>query len=114
MSRLDAFASPLINSQMKNDYKLVVLGTNWGFTGTVDAFCAKAKAEGYDGIEMWWPTSKQGQEDERITLGRQHGVGIDLQPPGHTIGIHHAFGSWKQRWKLSHLKRKLGFGKRAA
>ncbi len=33
---------------------------------------------------------------------------------GVTIGIHHAFGSWKQRWKLSHIKRKLGFGKRAA
>ena len=30
-------------------YQLLVLGTNWGFAGSYDEFCAKAKAAGYDG-----------------------------------------------------------------
>ena len=25
------------------DFSLKIMGTNWGFKGTVDAFCAKAK-----------------------------------------------------------------------
>ncbi len=36
-------------------YKLTVLATNWGFSGTPDAFCAKVKSDGYDGIEIWAP-----------------------------------------------------------
>jgi sugar phosphate isomerase/epimerase len=45
------------------DFTLKIMGTNWGFAGTVDEFCAKAKKEGYDGIEMWWPGDKQQQDD---------------------------------------------------
>jgi sugar phosphate isomerase/epimerase len=44
-------------------FELKILNTNWGFAGTVDAFCAKTKKEGYDGIEMWWPLSKTDQDD---------------------------------------------------
>ena len=71
---------------MKNDYKLVVLGTNWGFTGTVDAFCAKAKAEGYDGIEMWWPTSKQGQEELFDAL-KKYSLQVGYLVAGHESNI---------------------------
>lgn len=44
-------------------YQLKVLATNWGFEGTTDAFCAKAKKEGYDGIEVWWPGTAQAQQE---------------------------------------------------
>lgn len=37
------------------DFKLQILATNWGFQGSHDAFCAKAKAAGYDGVEIWIP-----------------------------------------------------------
>ena len=43
------------------DFSLKIMGTNWGFPGSLDAFCAKAKESGYDGIEMWWPGDPKGQ-----------------------------------------------------
>lgn len=47
---------------MNNNFELKVLATNWGFTGTIDEFCNKAKKEGYDGIEVLWPTEKKEQD----------------------------------------------------
>jgi sugar phosphate isomerase/epimerase len=44
-------------------FSLKVLGTSWGFDGGVDAFCAKAKNAGYDGIEMWWPGTPAAQKE---------------------------------------------------
>ena len=44
-------------------FSLKVLGTSWGFDGSVDAFCAKAKNAGYDGIEMWWPGTPAAQKE---------------------------------------------------
>ncbi len=45
-------------------FSLIVLATNWGFEGSMDSFCVKAKAAGYDGIEVWYPTD----EKDRIEL----------------------------------------------
>jgi sugar phosphate isomerase/epimerase len=56
MASSPAFAVPA-------DFSLKMMGTNWGFSGTVDAFCAKAKKAGYDGIEMWWPGTAEAQKD---------------------------------------------------
>lgn len=56
MAAKPAFAIPA-------DFRLRVMGTNWGFAGTVDAFCAKAKKAGYDGIEMWWPGTAAAQKE---------------------------------------------------
>lgn len=36
-------------------FNLIILATNWGFEGTWDAYCAKAKAAGYEGCEFWFP-----------------------------------------------------------
>jgi len=47
--------------QFENKLSLKILGTNWGFEGTMDAFCAAIKKEGYDGAEMWWPATREGQ-----------------------------------------------------
>ena len=44
-------------------FNLQVMATNWGFAGTVDAFCARAKQAGYDGIEMWWPGDASAQKE---------------------------------------------------
>ena len=41
---------------MNNNFELKLLATNWGFNGTLDEYCAKVKKDGYDGIEIWWPT----------------------------------------------------------
>ena len=58
----DVFASkPLFTIPEK--FSLKIMGTSWGFDGSVDVFCAKAKKAGYDGIEMWWPGTAAAQKD---------------------------------------------------
>jgi sugar phosphate isomerase/epimerase len=44
-------------------FSLQVMATNWGFAGSMDAFCAKAKQAGYDGIELWWPGDPAVQKE---------------------------------------------------
>jgi len=46
----------------KTDLEVIVLGTDWGFAGTVDELCAKVKKAGYDGLELWWPTKAEDQK----------------------------------------------------
>ena len=47
-------------------FNTIILATNWGFQGSFDEFCAKAKESGYDGIEVWLPW----EEDKRKDLMR--------------------------------------------
>lgn len=56
-------------------FSLQIMATNWGFRGSVDEFCAKAKREGYDGIEMWWPGDGAGR-DELFAALKKHGLAI--------------------------------------
>jgi sugar phosphate isomerase/epimerase len=63
--------------QFANKLSLKVLGTNWGFQGTTDQFCAAVKKEGYDGIEMWWPGTKEKQ-NELFTALKKHGLDVGL------------------------------------
>ncbi|MEM1324847.1 MAG: TIM barrel protein [Bacteroidota bacterium] len=45
--------------QMPADFTITILATNWGFQGSTNAFCAKAKESGYDGIEVWYPMEEK-------------------------------------------------------
>jgi len=76
LSSLESFSTaplPVINAN--GNYKLKVLATNWGFDGTMDAFCAKAKKDGYDGIENWWPENKN-EQDEMFTALKKYNLEI--------------------------------------
>lgn len=64
------------------NFSLKIMGSSWGFDGSVDAFCAKAKAVGYDGIEMWWPADAAKQKElfdalnkHQLAIGLLCGVG---------------------------------------
>ena len=48
---------------IKTNLEVIVLATNWGFEGTIDALCAKVKKAGYDGFELWWPTKEADQKE---------------------------------------------------
>ena len=48
--------------RVPNDFSLTILATKWGFQGDFDLFCAKAKADGYDGIEVWLPKNLDQQK----------------------------------------------------
>jgi sugar phosphate isomerase/epimerase len=74
---------------MPDTFTLQVLATNWGFPGSTDAFCAKAKQAGYDGIEVWWPGDSKAQ-DELFNALQKHGLkvgflagGSDKEPGKH-------------------------------
>jgi sugar phosphate isomerase/epimerase len=56
-------------------YGLKILATNWGFDGSMDAFCAKAKKEGYDGIEQWWPCTK-AEQDEMFAALKKYDLAV--------------------------------------
>lgn len=71
---LTAFSEPK-KTPTAPGFQLLVMATNWGFNGSYDEFCAKAKAEGYDGAEIWWP----GDEKSRTALFEalnKHGLKI--------------------------------------
>ncbi|MCW3120139.1 MAG: sugar phosphate isomerase/epimerase [Chitinophagaceae bacterium] len=61
---------------MNAGYQLKVLATNWGFEGSIDAFCAKAKKEGYDGIEIWWPTDDKPAQNELFGALKEHQLDV--------------------------------------
>jgi sugar phosphate isomerase/epimerase len=85
LSSLESFATkPFPAVKANAGYELKILATNWGFDGTMDAFCAKAKKEGYDGIENWWPGTQQEQDEMyaalkkyNLELGILYGAGED-------------------------------------
>jgi sugar phosphate isomerase/epimerase len=96
LSSLESFSTPplpVINAN--GNYKLKVLATNWGFDGTIDAFCAKAKKEGYDGIENWWPENKNEQDEMFAALKK------------HKLEIGFLYGAWQTNpaEHLSHFKK---------
>lgn len=47
---------------MNMTFELKILATNWGFNGTIDEFCSRAKRDGYDGIEVLWSLEKDEQQ----------------------------------------------------
>jgi len=64
LSSLDVVAANDYQAKTwKDGFELKILATGWGFPGTLDLFCSKVKEEGYDGIEMWWPMDRKGQEE---------------------------------------------------
>ncbi len=77
LNSLDAFASfSLPSFEPNKNFELKILATSWGFDGTVDAFCAKAKKEGYDGIEMWWPTNDKKAQDDLFAALKTHSLEV--------------------------------------
>jgi sugar phosphate isomerase/epimerase len=75
---LSSFSSilPKPSFAMNNKYELKIMATSWGFSGTLDEFCAKAKKEGYDGIEAWWPTDNKKAQDELFAALKNHGLEV--------------------------------------
>lgn len=63
LSSLESFAESNQPSFPKNkSYDLKIFNTDWGFEGSRDAFCAKIKAAGYDGLETSWPDDVKDRE----------------------------------------------------
>ncbi|MEC3906652.1 sugar phosphate isomerase/epimerase [Tamlana sp. 2201CG12-4] len=46
----------------KNGFSLNIYATRWGYKGSMDAFCKDVKKEGYDGIEVRFPTNEADEQ----------------------------------------------------
>ena len=77
LSSLESFALPeMISSSVNKNYDLKIMATSWGYQGTMDSFCAKVKKEGYDGIELWWPTDNKKAQDEIFAALKKYDLEI--------------------------------------
>jgi sugar phosphate isomerase/epimerase len=82
IASMDDFAQQNpINFEPSAGFSLKIFGTNWGFTGTMDAYCEKVKKEGYDGIEVWWNSSKTVQ-DELFSALKKHQLEVGFLVSG--------------------------------
>src|SRR5687768_14191454 len=75
LSSLDVLSSNQPHMSSDPKLQLQILATNWGFPGNLDSYCAKVKAEGYDGIEIWWPMEKKAQ-DELFGILKNYGLAV--------------------------------------
>ncbi|MBX3238439.1 MAG: sugar phosphate isomerase/epimerase [Chitinophagaceae bacterium] len=57
------------------DFKIKVMATDWGFPGSREAYIAKARQEGYDGIEIWWQGDK-AKRDELFQLLKKYNMEV--------------------------------------
>jgi sugar phosphate isomerase/epimerase len=89
MPSMEDYATPFKTSVTHAGYELKIMATNWGYHGDVASFCAAAKKEGYDGIEVWVPGDEAGRnalakavEQSGLALGLLCG-GSDKDPAKH-------------------------------
>jgi sugar phosphate isomerase/epimerase len=71
LNALEPFAANINGEPAQKGYGLKIMATNWGFEGSMDAFCARVKKEGYDGIEHWWPDDLK-EQNEMFAALRHH------------------------------------------
>lgn len=94
LSSLNGFASPLTATDTNADFKLKILATNWGFAGTINEYCAKVKKEGYNGIEIWWPTTKAAQ-DELFAALKKYDLEVGFLTAGSQSNFKEHFETFK-------------------
>jgi len=51
----NALERPARAAPAATGFKLTILATSWGYTGSFDDYCARVKDAGYDGVELGWP-----------------------------------------------------------
>jgi len=97
LSSLESFALPeMISSVVNKNYDLKIMATSWGYQGTMDSFCAKVKKEGYDGIELWWPTDNKKAQDEIFAALKTHDLEIGFLCGGSQSNPHEHFEFYKR------------------
>lgn len=97
MNPLEAFASKIDVDDEQEGYRLMVMATNWGFSGGWNLFADKIKEEGYDGAELWYPEDA-AQRSEILEAFQNRGLAV-----GFLIGAHEQ----DYHTHLTHFKRSL-------
>src|SRR6188768_692253 len=74
-------ANPIANAKSVAGFELLILATNWGFSGSLDDFCTRIKKEGYDGAELWCPT-EQEDRNKLVAAFAKHNLKFGLLAGG--------------------------------
>lgn len=61
--------------------KIVILATNWGDSSSIEDFCRRIKGQGYDGLELWYPTTPEARE-RLVNATRENGLVFGLLAAG--------------------------------
>lgn len=83
----------------KKGFALKIYATRWGFKGSMDTFCKQAKAEGYDGIEDWFPNNQADEDALYEALDK-----YDLQFGALTGSGGYGFEAHQESYKKNLLK----------
>lgn len=75
LNGLEVFARPMKEVRQQQGYKLLIFATNWGYTGSWEAFASKISAMGYDGAELWYP-SDATQRNEMFAAFKKYGLKV--------------------------------------
>ena len=62
---------------LDHEADIEIYATDWGFAGSTEEFCAKAKAAGYDGIELWIPQD-DNEADNLLEIVNRHNLKLGL------------------------------------
>jgi sugar phosphate isomerase/epimerase len=91
LGSLQAWQSSAGPVNAETGYRLLIMGTNWGFPGSITEFCGRAREAGYDGIEVWMPGDEKSRAelgkavaDNKLALGLLYGGG-DADPAKHAM-----------------------------
>lgn len=95
LSSLESFAIPQVAAKQK-DFQLKILATNWGSKDSIEVFCGKVKKEGYDGIEVWWPTDAQARQ-ELFSAATKHSLDLGFLCAGTESNFSQHFATFKNR-----------------
>lgn len=63
-------ATPSSDIKAMPGFELLILGTNWGYEGSLDDFCSLIKKEGYDGAELWCPQNEKDRQQLIATFDK--------------------------------------------
>lgn len=86
----DFAASEMPTVPVKEGFELLFMQTDWGFAGSREEFCAAAKKEGYEGIEVWWPGDKAEDQKELFDAVKKHNLQIGFLCGGYqTVAVEH-------------------------
>jgi sugar phosphate isomerase/epimerase len=97
LSSMESFANkPLAMPETNKNYALKILATSWGFEGTMDDFCAKVKKEGYDGVELWWPTDNKKAQDDIFAALKKYDLEIGFLCGGSQSNPQEHLASYKK------------------
>jgi len=89
----ELMANPMATVKANAGFELLFMQTDWGFKGSIDEFCAAAKNEGYDGIEVWWPGDENAAK--LFNALKKHQLAVGFLCAGQQANFSEHFTSFK-------------------